>query len=111
MKEVEKKVREMGGEVKPVLEGETREKWGKEGGGEVLRRTRGNLVVGGTGVGAEAWAEDGWGVVRVGEEGGEGGEMVVVSMCGRCQVRRGALFFQVQFEAQAETRQKGEKDG
>lgn len=65
--------------VKPTLEGADADKW-ERGEGDYLRRTRGNLVVGGKG--GEAWMEDSWGVVDVGEE-----ELVVVSMCGRCQVR------------------------
>lgn len=46
---------------------------------QVLRRTRGNLVVGGKG--GKPWAEDTWGVVQIGSD-----EVVVVSRCGRCQV-------------------------
>lgn len=33
------------------------------------------------GKGGKAWDEDEWGVVKIGEE-----ELVIVSMCGRCQV-------------------------
>ncbi|KAL7412328.1 hypothetical protein BDY24DRAFT_103152 [Mrakia frigida] len=64
--------------VKPPLEGEIGEKWAA-GKGDILRRTRGNLIVGGKG--GKAWDEDEWGVVKIGEE-----ELVIVSMCGRCQL-------------------------
>lgn len=86
--------------MKPPLEGEIGEKWAK-GEGDIMRRTRGNLVVGGKG--GKAWDEDGWGVVRIGEgrDGkGEGEELVVVSMCGRCQVSHPSSYIlPVPFEA------------
>lgn len=70
--------------VKPALEGAIGEKWNR-GEGDIMRRTRGNIVVGGKG--GKAWDEDRWGVLKIGgEKKGEGEEMVVVSMCGRCQV-------------------------
>lgn len=69
--------------VKPALEGADQAKWAS-GKSDYLRRARGNLVVGGQG--GEAWMEDKWGVVEIGAE-----ELVVVSMCGRCQVRIPAL--------------------
>lgn len=69
-------------EVKPPLEGEIKDKWLK-GEGDYLRRTRGNIVVGGEG--GKAWMEDRWGVVRLGE--GELNRLIVASLCGRCQVR------------------------
>lgn len=66
-------------EVKPPLSDEEKKMW-KEGGGELMRRTRGNLVVGGPH--GQAWEEDSWGRIRIGQS-----ELLMASLCGRCLVR------------------------
>jgi hypothetical protein len=63
-------------------------KW-EAGEGDIIRRTRGNLVIGcgggqaGKGKGMP-WDEDNWGVLEIGEEKGE---FVMISKCIRCLVR------------------------